>query len=275
MNTNKLFSIALIAGSLLATNAVAFDYKKAINLAGKQRMLTQKMSKEALLVALDIDKDTNLGNLQKTRNLFDKTLNGLKDGDSDLGLDATKKPKIKKQLDKVMGLWGPFDKVVSEVAGAGAASKDNVSAIAAQNLPLLKEMNKAVKFYEADAAGSGTNPALAKAINLAGRQRMLTQKMSKEFFLSSYGHEADKNKASLAETITLFDTTLTGLIKGDASMGLSAAPNAEIKGQLEKVQGMWKEFRAALEGGDKSGVASKNLPLLKEMNAAVQMFEKL
>ncbi len=48
-----------------------------INLAGKQRMLTQKMSKEALFIAKGIDVEKNKESLKKTAELFDKTLKGL------------------------------------------------------------------------------------------------------------------------------------------------------------------------------------------------------
>ncbi len=265
--------------TFVAPSASAFDYNRAINLSGKQRMLTQKMSKEALLVALGVDAEKNGQNLKKTRDLFDKTLKGLKDGDADLGLDATKKPKIRGQLDKIGALWTEFDGAISAIINGGSASKEQITVIAEKNLPLLKEMNKAVKFYEADAAGGGVNPALAKAINLAGRQRMLTQKMSKEFLLVAYGHEVDANKANLQKTVSLFDKTLNGLVDGNADIGLSAAPTPELKTQLEKVKGLWAEFRDAVEAtpsdATKRVVAEKNLPLLKEMNAAVKMFEGL
>lgn len=264
-----VLSIAVIDTAHAANN------KETINLAGKQRMLTQKMSKEAILVALDINKAENLANLKSTHDLFDKTLKGLKDGDADLGLEATKKPKIKKQLGVVSGLWDEFKPSIQGIISSGSATKEQIADIASKNLKLLKEMNKAVKFYEANAAGEGTNPALAKAINLSGRQRMLTQKMSKEFLLVAYGNDADANKKNLSETVSLFDTTLNGLINGDSGVGLSAAPNDAIKAQLDKVSGLWAPFKGAIESGDKDAVAKNNVRLLKEMNKAVQLFEKL
>lgn len=279
MKTACKFFLCLLFVVTQTSSIWAFEYNRAINLAGKQRMLTQKMSKEALLVALGIEKDANLASLKKTRDLFDKTLKGLQDGDKDLGLSKTKKPKIRKQLKKVGKLWVDFDKAVSQIISSGNVTKDDVAVIANLNLPLLKEMNKGVKFYESAAAGSGVNQALAKAINLSGRQRMLTQKMSKEFYLMAYGHETTKNQESLKKTVSLFDTILNGLIDGDASVGLSAAPTPDLKAQLSKVKTMWQAFRKNIEAApndqSKQNVASNNLPLLKEMNAAVKMFEKL
>lgn len=275
----QFLTLSVASAVVMASSAFAFDHNRAINLAGKQRMLTQKMSKEALLVANGINVEENLKNLSATRNLFDKTLKGLKNGDSDLGLDKTEKGKIVTQLGKVEALWQGFDKSISNVASTGAASEADISAIASNNIPLLKEMNRGVKLYESDAAGSGTNPALAKAINLAGRQRMLTQKMSKEFMLIGIGHDVGKNKRDLGKTIALFDNTLNGLIDGDPNSGLAGAPNPAIKGQLEKVKGMWSEFRTHIESEPsaeaKAAVAAQNLPLLKEMNKAVGMYADL
>lgn len=265
----------IFAISLQASAEV--DFSRTINLSGKQRMLTQKMAKESLLVALDVDKENNLANLKKTRDLFDKTLKGLKNGDESLGLVALKKPKIQSQLDTVMGLWEGYDAAISGIISAGSASEAQINSVALLNLPLLKEMNRAVKFYESEASDGDLNPALAAAINISGRQRMLTQKMSKEFLLIAKGKDADANSESLNKTVALFDNSLNGLINGDASLGLSPAPTPDLKAQLEKVQTMWLEFKAAVEAPPVPDtvqvVATKNLPLLKEMNKAVGMFE--
>jgi hypothetical protein len=47
-----------------------------IDLSGKQRMLTQKMTKEAFLIKLGIDKESNIKKLKQSSRLFDKTLKG-------------------------------------------------------------------------------------------------------------------------------------------------------------------------------------------------------
>ena len=280
MKLFRFLTIAFFALSVSQTSLAAdVDYSKVINLSGKQRMLTQKMSKEALLVALDVNKDENLANLKATRDLFDKTLKGLRHGDAGLGLPATKKPKILASLDEVDGLWSGLDPAIGKITASGVVDDAQISTVASQNVPLLKVMNKTVKLYEASASAGDMNEALAAAINLSGRQRMLTQKMSKEFLLVAKGHEVDANKASLAKTIVLFDTTLRGLIDGDEAQGLSPAPTEEIAAQLKKVKGMWGPFKSHLEADPTpesiQAVASENLPLLQEMNKAVSMFAAL
>ena len=265
----------------------AAEYGVVLNLSGKQRMLTQKMSKEIVLIAMGHEVAANVKNLQGTSSLFDKTLKGLRDGSSDLQLPATSNKRILRQLDKVDAIWADFQPVVQAIIDQSSASGDQVAAVAQQNLPLLKQMNKCVKLYEKDASSAGlsSDPGLAVTINLSGKQRMLTQKMSKEFFLIAYGHDVADNKLNLQETYTLFDRTLKGLLDGDPSLDLPGTSDANIRTQLTTVQGLWTKFQPSMAFGadpatssiqtDKvSLVAATNVPLLKNMNKAVKMYEK-
>jgi len=231
-----------------------------INLAGKQRMLTQKMSKEALFVAKGIDTEKNKANLAKTVALFDKTLKGLINGDNSLNLPKTKNKEILAQLQKVTDLWKSFKTKIE---------KNDLKAIASENIPLLKNMNAAVQMY-AKASGSKLDPAMAKTINLAGKQRMLTQKMTKELLLVANGIDADANKENAKKTVALFEKTLNDLINGTKDDG--------IKKQLEVVKKLLAEYKPIIANVDTSSEALEkanklNLPLLKEMNKAVKMYE--
>jgi len=270
-------SVCLTAGmSTLATaqnapTAVAQSKQQSgvvINLAGKQRMLTQKMSKEALFIAKGIDVKANTENLKKTSALFDKTLKGLINGDSGLNLPKTENPEILAQLEKVSGLWKSFKAKIDKVI-AGNTDKATLEAIDKENIPLLKNMNAAVQMY-AKASGSKLDPKMAKTINLAGKQRMLTQKMTKELLLVANGINADANKENIKKTAALFENTLNDLIAG--------TQNTDIKTQLGVVKKLWADYGPIIKNVDVSDAAlakaeKLNIPLLKEMNKAVKMYE--
>jgi hypothetical protein len=100
-------------------------------------MLTQKMTKELLLIANGIDVKANTENIKKTASLFEKTLNDLIAGTKDAG--------IKTQLEVVKKLWAEYAPIVTkaDTSDASLAKAEKL------NIPLLKEMNKAVKMYEA------------------------------------------------------------------------------------------------------------------------------
>jgi len=260
------------------------EYSVVLNLSGKQRMLTQKMSKEAALVALNFEAEKNAESLGKTVALFDKTLKGLMAGDTELGLVSVATPDIMTKLKEVETLWNELKPSFEAISAAKTATQEQMDLIAAKNVPLLKEMNRAVKMFEKDAKG-GTmsgDPALATAINLAGKQRMLTQKMTKEALFIAYGHQVDQNKLKLLGTFSLFERTLKGLEAGDEALGLAGTENKSIIDQLDKVDGLWADYKVLMQEIANAGkadqtqidaISKKNLPLLKEMNSAVKLFE--
>ncbi len=283
-----LFTMLLIPA--LGRNAWSVtdqEFAVILNLSGKQRMLTQKMSKESFLIAKGINVEGNKESLFKTATLFDKTLKGLIAGDADLGLVASGKPKIVKQLKKVKTLWTGFRRYIEAVLG-GDTSPEILGKIAAENLPLLKNMNRCVKMFENAAkvtGGSTMKPGMAVVINLAGKQRMLTQKMTKELLLVALAIDGDKNRLNLKKTASLFDRTLKGLLDGDPDLELPGTRDADIRNQLGTVGSLWQSYKplldkvvasssATIPTADIESAAKLNLPLLSEMNTAVKMFEQ-
>lgn len=133
-------------------------------------------------------------------------------------------------------------------------------------------------------------------INLAGRQRMLTQKMSKEvhhfMFVSERKGSPDlPSIEKTRETMKIFDITLSALTSGGrAPLSLDLqnsdyreCPPAtgEIREQLGKVAQVWRRVSASIEktltenGSDENdrSLHRENLVLLKEMNSAVGMMQ--
>ena len=189
-----------------------------------------------------------------------------------------------KQLDKVRDMYLELKPLFDSVTQGAVLTGSEMTTLGEKNVPLLKEMNKAVKMYERGAkkALSG-DAAAAIVINLAGKQRMLTQKMTKEALLVQLGVAKEDNLLNLRETTALFDRTLNGLIDGDADLELPGTQDATIRAQLEKVSGLWTALSPSFEtvlGGselaaDKLAVLStENVTLLKEMNKGVKLFEE-
>ncbi len=127
-------------------NTIESNFKDGtvINLAGRQRMLTQKMTKEALGVVSGRVKPENL---KKTAELFDKTLNGLMYGNEEI--PPAQNPKTLEQLKKVKELWNPFYMRVKALL-RDPGNEEAVKYLLDHNLTLLTEMNKAVKMFERD-----------------------------------------------------------------------------------------------------------------------------
>ncbi len=130
-------------------------------------------------------------------------------------------------------------------------------------------------------------------INLAGRQRMLSQKMSKELFAFAAATDTkikEKLQSDTINTIKIFDATLLALAdSGKAPLTLnlegkySNCPKAvePALSQLNKVKEIWKEFSdnmdIALAGKQASlkYIEHNNVKLLTEMDTAVVMLQKI
>ena len=65
----------------------------------------------------------------------------------------------------------------------------------------------------------------ALAIDVAGRQRMLSQRMSKNVCLVGSGINVDAAKAELAATAQVFATSLFALRDGMVQAGINPPPN--------------------------------------------------
>ena len=106
----------IVFASVFMVTGLQADDGILINTAGRQRMLSQRMSKEVLLKARDGDVIKS-EQIASTVKLFDLTLFALKDGGDlpvDMGMTVFRKiPEMKNkgindQLGIVVDLWKPF-----------------------------------------------------------------------------------------------------------------------------------------------------------------------
>ncbi len=262
---------------LFTTSLSALSDKElaiSINLSGKQRMLTQKMTKESFLIRSDIDKKLNIEKLTKSSQLFDKTLKGLMVGDESLGLVAIKNSEIEEQLKKVEALWKPFYKEVKEII-SGKADNSSYDMLERSNITLLKEMNKAVGLYASSNKGENRF-ALANDINLAGKQRMLTQKMGKALLFASNNVKKKEYISDFKKSQKLFSDILKGLLYGSKILNLEGTKLPKITSQLKVVDKLWREhqpiLKKAVNGKDMKEAIDGLDKILVEMNKGVFIY---
>ncbi len=133
----------------------------------------------------------------------------------------------------------------------------------------------------------------ALVVNLAGRQRMLSQKMAKETLLlaavKEAGQDAQKLEAKIDATMRVFEVTLAALARsGPAPVTLDPngpkrplpAANAETTAQLGKVEALWADYRARLAawrekpGSDPAALLQASETINLEMDKAVSLLQR-
>ena len=142
LNQQFLFSYALMF--LLAVVASVALYlsmsvsPETINVAGAQRMLSQKMTKEALLLRQGaVDRAT----LEATLAQFDQAQRDLRSGNAQRNISVIEDAAIQAQQARVDQLWGDFRARLQRVADGG---DDDLAALQAASTQLLAAMNQAV-----------------------------------------------------------------------------------------------------------------------------------
>lgn len=115
----------------------------------------------------------------------------------------------------------------------------------------------------------------ANTVNLAGRQRMLSQRLAKEVLLLGNG----VGEASVVnKTIELFEDSHRRLLNGDEKNGISSPTSSEIQQQLIYVDQLWKEYKgtmnrylASKDARELNTLQSQSVKVLTEMNNAVTL----
>lgn len=143
---------SLFFSSLLKKNAVS------INLAGRQRMLSQKMTKSLLEVKNTSSESNSFKlpqeELNQAYNLFDDTLNGFQIGKSVKGADgvpvylkAVETERGKQIIEEALTIWNPYKEKLQPVLNADSSIKledlkPAVEYARENNLKLLALMNE-------------------------------------------------------------------------------------------------------------------------------------
>jgi len=283
-----LLLLLLPSTTLMANNQLDFSslvdefmneetlLKKSINLSGKQRMLTQYISKLALQIHHNIQKKESQVKLKALAELYAKTLKAFKEGDSDLGIEKSSNRDILEQIRVIEKEWEIFYGHVKRMTEKEDTQK-SLRYIMSNNEKLLKVSNELVQRFErSNPSKNYLEKARLHIVNIAGRQRMLTQKMTKEKLLTYKGNKEVQKQ--LLQTVQLFDDSLNALILGNKDKYITKATNEKIIKQLKVVATLWSKLKPLYKKEKSSAkemamILSKNTILLKEMNRMVGLSE--
>lgn len=242
--------------SILATSASAIEITSpthAVDIAGKQRMFTQRMLKDYAMVGMGNTFGKPGEDLKKISSNFQDHMESL--------ASYTKSDEIKKSIEKVEALWAPLKQTLSE-----APNKEKVEKLQVDLDALLKAADDTTKLF---AKESGN--ASGETVNKAGRQRMLSQRMASLYMLKVWEVDDPQFKTKLDDAMKLFKTSLAELEK-------SRLNTDEIKTLLAKVKRSFMFFEMMSKSKSKfvpTLIYKKSNDILVNMNSATQKYVAL
>ncbi len=214
----------------------------------KLRMYSQRMAASACTKSSGVAPTMSQGFLAVASREFNRIVNALENGDRALGIVGSEENR--KTLKLIKGLraqWEPMLDIVNTILVDGAS--DNLTAeLVARNEQLMDYSATVVGVI----SGQYSDPTAllqsdAIRLGIAGRQRMLSQKMSNEACLIQTGFASDATPSELAATVAQFEVSLTALQNGLPAAGVYPSDKPEIQAGLSVVAKHWADLRIPLQ----------------------------
>jgi hypothetical protein len=219
-----------------------------VDIAGRQRMLTQKMSKEAAFVGLEIHIDESLSKLANTMQLFVDSHYDIVRGVGSI----SEMPELTDmctlyEMKTVNGKWDKMQPEISKILDNYGATDEGLMHLSSSNLVVLEEMEKALWMYThtnnvCDPEASMNSASWDNVMEELGKQRMRTQQVISLFYQIVRAVNADQGRQDLDTAMAQGETSLRLCIEGSYYLNIPSPPTQEIADQVIYAEHYWKKF---------------------------------
>ena len=251
----RVLKITILALSIMSSSVYGIEIanlSQAVDVAGKQRMYTQRMLKDYAMIGMNNSFDNPSKDLQTIMANFEDHLNSL--------ISFNKESATAESLQKVKNMWEPIKSALKN-----KPTKENAAKMQQDLEALLKQANEAVGLF-----AKQTGKESGVIINISGRQRMLSQRLASLYMLKVWGVEDPEFKKKMDDTMTLFKNSLDKLTASPLS-------TPEIKTYLDKAKRSFMFFEIMNKSKSKfipALIYKKSNDILKNMNTATGLYAK-
>lgn len=256
---NVIAAAILVAGVVVAPRDLPAEIKEintAINKAGSQRMLSQRMAKAYIQLGLGVEAPKSQRILDRSITLFEQQLGELR--------AFAPTPQIMETYIRLDQAWIEYKKLLKT-----KPSPQNAQRLLEMSDTILQLAQQGTSQLEKHA-----DKPLARVVGLSGRQRMLSQRLAKLYQAIAYG-------AAPSNAVTLMEQAKQEFEKAHAELERVRSNTPKISKQLEAADQQWKLFKESLKNTNKppkiesAVVAVTSESLLDLMEEITWLYEQL
>ncbi len=214
-------SPSFVHAQVPAAAATKMDTASAVNMAGRQRMLSQRMVKAYLMLGQGIAADDARSILQGSINQFESQLAAQK------AFQPT--PSVRTAVANLESVWTKHKALLT-----APPSKAGAVALYDANEALQQAAHSTTLAYE-----DVTATPLEHLVSIAGRQRMLSQRMAKFYFYRTWGLYNIPAEMELHLSRAHFTAVLIQIES-------SPLASAQIKAGVARVRREWEPYQQVL-----------------------------
>lgn len=224
------------------------ENKKVLNYAFKQRMRTQLMSRDALLISMDFNCSFYQKEILLNADLFNENFNNLINSKKDIEKVKKRDPKFSKKIEEVTEIWLTFYDSVKKIS-KDSKDKDALKFIEDNNINLLNGIahifTSFIKSYQStDELEASMAHIKSMLYTQVGKPRLYINKLVKERLLIEQNINLKDNQNSFNQTIKDMDKIMKALKDGDKELELYGTEDTKILEKLSISQKIWEEVKA-------------------------------
>ena len=227
---------------------VKTENKKVLDYAFKQRMRTQWMARDALLISMDFNSSFYQKELLANADAFNENFNNLINSKEDIKKAEKIDSNFSKKIEDVKEIWSKFYDSVKNISKNGK-DKDSLKFIEDNNIKLLDDIayiftNFIQSYQSTDKLEASMAHIKSMLYTQVGKPRMYINKLVKERLLIEQNINKKENQDSLEESIKYMDKLMKALKNGDKDLELNGTEDIKILEKLSNSQKIWEEVKA-------------------------------
>ena len=240
---------------------------KVLNNAFKQRMISQRMARDTLLIATEFKSSLYQKNLKEDADAFNSKFENLINSKKEIEMVVKKLPIFQEKIDKFKKTWLHFHENIEKLNKNGK-DKEATNYILNNNIEILEDIDfifsSFLKFYQSsDKLENSMTHIKTMLFTQVGKPRMYITKAVKERLLIKENINKKENQKNLEDTIQKMDKLMKALKDGDKELELHGTEDRKMLEELAVSQKLWEEVKTII---NKKSIGKEELELLIKKN---------